>query len=442
MKNLTKFWGIAALVAAIMLTVIACEGPAGPMGPQGIQGETGAAGGKGDQGAKGETGEKGNQGEKGETGAKGEAGEKGNEGEKGEAGGKGDPGDITITVNGSGTSGSDIKAVIQDAINQAKAADAGANDGSTEAKALNISFTGDGINLDDDIAMKALFSGIKDYYVNLDLSGVSGEVWAYYPLSGSIDKSKILSITLGSNVKEIISDPNSNYIAFYGFTGLKSITALGVTKFSPRSFYIENTSLTTSVNLPVITSIDGMAFHNCHNIVSVNLPAVISVGNEAFSSCYKLTSVSLPAATSIGYYAFSGCDSLTSIDLPVATSIGYSVFSHCRNLTDVNIPAVTSIGSDAFSDYRDTPLTITMGATPPAVGPRVFGFDFGYGGDSKSVTVKFPVSAAAAYGAEPTDTTTRNWGNAFRGIGWDGTDYSNNEWDKVDDRIILTYQTY
>jgi hypothetical protein len=32
-------------------------------------------------------------------------------------------------------------------------------------------------------------------------------------------------------------------------------------------------------------------------------------------------------------------------------------------------------------------------------------------------------SGATGYGASPVNTTADNWGNAFRGKGWDGTDY-------------------
>jgi hypothetical protein len=50
----------------------------------------------------------------------------------------------------------------------------------------------------------------------------------------------------------------------------------------------------------------------------------------------------------------------------------------------------------------------------------------------KTVTVKVP-SGAAGYGAIPgtysgTDYTN-NWGNAFRGIGWDGTSYLSDGYD-------------
>jgi hypothetical protein len=48
----------------------------------------------------------------------------------------------------------------------------------------------------------------------------------------------------------------------------------------------------------------------------------------------------------------------------------------------------------------------------------------------KTVTVKVP-SGAAGYGTIPATYSgtdhTNNWGNAFRGIGWDGKKYGNGD---------------
>ncbi|MDR0387854.1 MAG: hypothetical protein LBH57_07420, partial [Treponema sp.] len=54
----------------------------------------------------------------------------------------------------------------------------------------------------------------------------------------------------------------------------------------------------------------------------------------------------------------------------------------------------------------------------------------------KTVTVKVP-SAATGYGSSPTNPTDDNWGNAFRGKGWDGTSYSGAE---VNSNITLYIQ--
>jgi hypothetical protein len=37
---------------------------------------------------------------------------------------------------------------------------------------------------------------------------------------------------------------------------------------------------------------------------------------------------------------------------------------------------------------------------------------------AKPVTIQVPGTALAGYGPSPTNTTTGNWGNGFRGGGW------------------------
>jgi hypothetical protein len=65
-----------------------------------------------------------------------------------------------------------------------------------------------------------------------------------------------------------------------------------------------------------------------------------------------------------------------------------------------------------------------------------------------TVTVKIPESAKSAYGVpnlpgtnfNNSDTSTNNWGNAFRGKGWNGgTNYYNGE---VNTNITLVFETY
>jgi hypothetical protein len=58
---------------------------------------------------------------------------------------------------------------------------------------------------------------------------------------------------------------------------------------------------------------------------------------------------------------------------------------------------------------------------------------------SKTVTVRGP-SGATGYGSAPTDTTTPNWGNAFRGMGWDGSDVIDSG--AVNGNITLAFTTY
>ena len=245
---------------------------------------------------------------------------------------------ISITINGSGVSGSDIKAAIEEAIAAAKAG-GGTNDGSAEDKALTISFTD--IDLDDDIAMKALFTGIKDYYVHLDLSGLTGTFFSHYPLSFSTDKYRILSITLGNDVTEIAAT------AFKTYWGLRKIIALGVTSINWEAFS-DCTSL-TEVDLPAVTFIGDKAFLGCTSLTKAEFPLVTTIKWAAFSDCTSLTKIDAPLVTTVGYEAFLGCTSLTEVDLPAVTSLEGNNFKNCTSLTKAEFPLVTIINWEAFS---------------------------------------------------------------------------------------------
>jgi hypothetical protein len=115
------------------------------------------------------------------------------------------------------------------------------------------------------------------------------------------------------------------------------------------------------------------------------------------------------------------------VSLPAATDIGYSAFAGCIALVSVSLPAAADIGYDAFRNTGTAGLTVTLGAAAPNVGVDMFDYDeYYYGPYAKSVTVLVP-SDATGYGPLPgvysgADTAT-NWGNAFRGIGWDGSGY-------------------
>jgi hypothetical protein len=81
----------------------------------------------------------------------------------------------------------------------------------------------------------------------------------------------------------------------------------------------------------------------------------------------------------------------------------------------------------------DSYLAVTLGATVPTLGTYMFSSVSA----TKTVTVKVP-SGATGYGSSPTDTTTDNWGNGFRGKGWDGSNYGSGT---VNSNISLTIKT-
>ena len=164
----------------------------------------------------------------------------------------------------------------------------------------------------------------------------------------------------GEEVKDLVI-PNSvtsiGVAAFYGCSGLTSVTIPNsVTSIGSSAF--SGCSGLTSVNIPnSVTSIGGSAFRNCSGLTSVNIPnSVTSIGDYTFYGCSTLTSVNIPnSVTSIGDYTFYGCSTLTSVTIPNSvTSIGYQAFSGCSGLTSVTIGnSVTSIGWEAFANCSE-----------------------------------------------------------------------------------------
>ena len=120
----------------------------------------------------------------------------------------------------------------------------------------------------------------------------------------------------------------------------------------PPIFGYYNTSVTSVIIPPGVTSIGNTAFLYCFGLTSVSIPnTVTSIGEGAFSSCRSLTSLSIPnSITTIASETFLGCTALTSLSIPNSiTTIGWGAFTGC-GLTSLTIPStVTSIGNEAFA---------------------------------------------------------------------------------------------
>ena len=91
-----------------------------------------------------------------------------------------------------------------------------------------------------------------------------------------------------------------------------------------------------------VTGIGAAAFYGCSGLTSVTMGSnVTSIGESAFCGCTGLTGIVLPGSvTSIGEYAFSNCESLTAIEIPAGvTTLGNSAFFGCGNLKEVRYNA-------------------------------------------------------------------------------------------------------
>ena len=140
------------------------------------------------------------------------------------------------------------------------------------------------------------------------------------------------SYTGGTSVKQYYA--SSSYETYYIPSSLTSVTVTG-----GKIFY--------------------GAFYGCTGLTSITIgDSVKNIGDYAFYGCTSLASITIPdSVTSIGTYAFYGCTSLASVTIPDSvTSIGTSTFYGCTSLASVTIPdSVTSIGTSAF--YGCTSLT-------------------------------------------------------------------------------------
>ena len=212
---------------------------------------------------------------------------------------------------------------------------------------------------------------LAPYSVEVSSENEDTEYAAYSNLPSSVIIPE--SVTYNENNYKVTS---IGYRAFYGYTGLTSITfPNSVITIGDEAF--KGCTELTSVTLGnSITSIEYCAFGGCTGLTSITIPnSVTTIGSSAFEGCERLTSVTIPnSVTSIEYNTFSDCTGLTSITIPNSvTSIGWYAFSNCTGLTSVTIPnSVTTIGENAFLGCEGL-TSVTLGNNITSIEYCAFG---------------------------------------------------------------------
>jgi len=275
-------------------------------------------------------------------------------------------------------------------------------------------------------------------YVNLDLSACAlNSPYMFDPgENSSIAKNQITSLILPNQAQTIVD--NNSLGAFNHFTNLTHMSGANINTIGITAFYSCNELISVSfpaaivikdaafqgceklekVNMSKAEYIGGWSFEGCIALKTINFPEAKTISNSAFSDCQTLTIVNLPKAEFIGGQAFTRCYALIDLTLPAAKTISADAFYNTPALTGLILPMVESIGSSAFQGCEAL-INITLGHAAPTLGTDIFNY---VGPPVRSVIVSIP-SGAIGYGLSPVDDITQNWGNAFRGMGWDGTSY-------------------
>ena len=179
--------------------------------------------------------------------------------------------------------------------------------------------------------------------------------------------------------------------------------------FAHHLYNDDNTEIKDLVIPNSVTSIGNYAFYGCSGLTSITIPnSVTSIGRSAFSGCSGITSITIPnSVTSIGKYAFRGFSALTSVVVESGntvydssnncnaiietasntliigcintvipnrvTSIEYDAFYNCYGLTSITIPnSVTSIGAYAFANCSKLTSVTAYNPTPASIAIYTF----------------------------------------------------------------------
>ena len=192
------------------------------------------------------------------------------------------------------------------------------------------------------------------------LCAFAPQAWASYDFSAVAPSGQTLYYNIVSGGVELTFPSGEGSTPYSGYT-------------APSGALVIPDSVTHNGTTYAVTTIGQYAFYGCTGLTSVTIPdAVTSIGQNAFYGCTGLTYVTIPdAVTSIGKWAFGGCCGLTSVTIPDAvTSIGQYAFYGCR-LDSLTVGrSLTTIGADAFKYDTLVYLNYNCPANIPAAFPH------------------------------------------------------------------------
>ena len=180
---------------------------------------------------------------------------------------------------------------------------------------------------------------IGDLYYNLDETALTAEV-TYQEYFSSSNYAELTSTTIPTTITYEGTTYNVTSIgigAFYGCTGLTSVTI-------PNS----------------VTSIESCAFLGCTGITSIIIPnSVTSIGSGAFDHCIGLTSITIGnGVTSVGNDAFKGCTELKYLIIPNSvTDIPSGLLKELYALDSISVPATVFDVKEA--EWTSQPKTLS-----------------------------------------------------------------------------------
>lgn len=172
--------------------------------------------------------------------------------------------------------------------------------------------------------------------------------------------------------------------------------------------------------LPNANKLSKLIERSVTEITAEALEGCTFIGPYAFGDWYKLKSVTIPSnITSIEGYAFQNCHNLANLTINSSGFIGESAFSSCKQVTSVTIPdSITGMSANVFRFTNIKSVTVGNGIT------YFDGFAFKNMKKLINFTIASPFTVSMTF-AESTELTIDSLKNIINAL----VDYSGTEKD-------------